>query len=129
MSLAEFVDGYLSTLRWSASAGAQFTLRREITKAELSTDALLAEELASFYAAHPEIEHATGIPGLNKSVAWQCGHDMCFAQNGRRGFDATHWGADLSARLLASAQNLGKREVVAVDGVVVVNREIAARER
>ena len=122
MSLAEFVDGYLSTLRWSASAAAQSTLRREITKAELSTDMLLAEELAAFYAAHPEIEQAKGIEGLNRSVAWQCGHDLCFAQNGRHAFDAAHWGQALSAALLASAQNLGKREIVADRGVASIKR-------
>lgn len=122
MALADFLEGYFHTLRWSASHKAIGSLRREVTRQEIA-DSGLVEAVSTFYTNHRlGIEAARGIEGINQSTAWQAGHDLCFVHNGRRGFRAVDWGVILANRLTEDANVFGKREIEYRDGVINIVR-------
>ena len=124
MSLADFLDGYYSTLRWSATASAQTILKRELTSEEIKTRET-DEELTALYEKHADIiENAKGIEGLSRSVAWQAGHDLCFVRNGREGFKDDEWGEN--PVLKTEAVELTKHEIDYKDGQISTKRDAIA---
>lgn len=128
MSLAEFTEGYLATLRWSASGAAQQRLKREISREELfAVLDTIREELSTYWSKFgASIEAARGISGCNRSVSWQAGHDLCFARNGRPAFRAADWG-DLATQLSSDAIRLGAVSVDSSTGSVEIKTEQRTR--
>ena len=125
MSLADFIEGYYSTLKWSATTQAQTALKRELMPEEIKTQET-DDELIAFYEKHADtIENAKGLEGLSRSVAWQAGHDLCFARNGREGFKEDDWGADAET-LATESVALGKREIEYKDGKIATKADAIA---
>lgn len=129
MSFSEFTDGYMATLRWSASSAALQSIKRAVSREELYAvfDSVLGE-LTTFWSKYgTAIEAARGIVGCSRSVSWQAGHDLCFVRNGRRAFRATEWGADLSSQLTTDSRSLGATRVEVSSGVISIVGESRTR--
>lgn len=124
MSLADFLDGYYSTLRWSATDSAQTILKRELTLEEIKTQAT-DDELIALYEKHADIiENEKGIENLSRSVAWQAGHDLCFVRNEREGFKTDEWGEN--SILKTEAVELTKHEIEYKDGKISTKTDAIA---
>lgn len=129
MDFDDFLEGFLTTLRWCAPvAGAH----QEVTRAALDgpARAALDAHLAAYWTAHgADIMFAPGIPGLSRGVAWQAGHDLAFELTGRSAFAPGEWRAGLAARLRGAARALGRVELSQVAGEIAVTHRQGAAAR
>lgn len=131
MPLADFVEGYLSAMRWCGFK-ATHSFGRDITRSDIDTLDLteLRADLTAFWNTHgAAIEAAPGIPDLRRdnvpvNTSVQAGHALACIQTGRwsTGFLASEWGSRLAGAMKTSADALSTTFIEVENGALVVRR-------
>ncbi len=133
MPLADFVEGYLSAIRWCGFR-ATHAFGRDITRSDINSLDLTAlrAELSAFWATYgAAIEAAPGIPDLRRdnvpvNTSTQAGHALACIQTKRwsGGFHEQEWGRRLANDMTASVRAMNPIAITFENGALTVKRDI-----